>query len=116
MLLNVKGMAQFWYLATVIPIPKWFIRPIENYCFDFCGRERVEPIKREIIYLPVENGGLGLLEPNLQQKALRLRFLQNIVKPLMQNQVGDSGKVLDWVPMGTYKYSTRQKYLPKLLW
>ena len=35
LLLNVKGMAKFWYLATVIPIPKWFIKPIEKLLFEF---------------------------------------------------------------------------------
>ena len=39
---------------------------------------KVEPIKREIIYLPIENGGSGLLEPT---------FLAEHSKPLVQNQV-----------------------------
>ena len=61
--------------------------------------------KREIIYLPVENGGLGLLEPNLQQKALRLRFLQNIVNPLCKTKWVILARYWIWVPIGTYKYS-----------
>ena len=87
-------MVKFWYLATVIPIPKWFIKPIEKLLFEFLWSGRPPPppppttttIKREMFYLPIENGGLDLLEPNTQQKTLRLRSLQNIINPLCKTK------------------------------
>ena len=85
LLLNAKGMAKFWYLATVIPIPKWFMKPTEQLIFDFLWSGSKDPIKRAYIYLPIESGGLGLLNPTTQQKALRLRFLQYIVNPLFDS-------------------------------
>ena len=33
--LNAKGMAKFWCLATVIPMPKWFLKPTEKLVFEF---------------------------------------------------------------------------------
>ena len=80
-LLNVKGMAKFWYLATVIPIPKWFLKPIQKLLFEFLCSGGKDPITRETVFLPIDKGGLGLLNPEIQQRALRLRFLQNIVNP-----------------------------------
>ena len=82
LLLNAKGMAKFWYLATVIPMPKWFLKPTEKLVFEFLWSGSKDPMKREIVYLPIECGGLGLLNPGIQQQALRLRFLQNIINPL----------------------------------
>ena len=74
-------MAKFWYLATVIPMPKWFLKPTEKLLFEFLWSGSKDPIIREMIYLPIECGGLGLLNPTIQQRALRLRFLQYIVNP-----------------------------------
>ena len=70
---------------------------------------KVEPIKREIIYLPVENGGLGLLEPNLQQKALRLRFLQNIVNPLCKTKWVILARY--WIGFQLARINTQWKFL-----
>ena len=81
-LLNAKAMAKFWYPATVIPMPKWILKPNEKLLFEFLWSGSKDPIKREMIYLPIECGGLGLLNPAIQQGSLRLRFLQHIVNPL----------------------------------
>ena len=69
LLLNAKAMAKFWYLATVIPMPNCFLKPTEKLLFEFIWSGSKDPIKREIIYLPIECGGLGLLNPAIQQRA-----------------------------------------------
>ena len=47
------------------------------------------------------------LGAQLTTKSIKTTFLAEHSKPLVQNQVGDSGKVLDRVPIGTYKYSMK---------
>ena len=86
-------MAKYWYLATVIPIPKWFLKPIQKLLFEFLWSGGKDPITRETVFLPIDKGGLGLLNPEIQQKALRLRFLQNIVNPNCETK---------WVILGRY--------------
>ena len=78
LLLNAKAMAKCWYLATVIPMPKWFRKPTEKLLFEFLWSGSKDLIKREMIYLPIGCGGLGLRNPAIQQRALRLRSLQYI--------------------------------------
>ena len=50
LLLNAKGMAKFWYLATVIPMPKWFLKPTEQLLFNFLWPGSKDPIEGEFIY------------------------------------------------------------------
>ena len=64
-----KAMAKFWYLATVIPMPKWFLKPTEKLLFEFFWSGSQGPYQtRNDIFT--------------KQRALRLRFLQHIVNPL----------------------------------
>ena len=46
LLLNTKGMAKFWYLATIIPMHKWFLKPkTEKLVFEFLWSGFKDPIK-----------------------------------------------------------------------
>ena len=97
-------MAKFWYLATVITMPNWFLKPTEKLVFESLWSVSKDPIKREIVYLPIECGGLGLLNPGIQQRALRLSFLQNIINPLCNTKWVILASILDWLPISKRQY------------
>ena len=105
MLLNVKGMAKFWYLATVIPIPKWFIKPIDEIIVSVFVVWKSRAHKERDYLFAGRKRWLRPLGAQLITKSIKITFLAEHSKPLVQNHVGDSSKVLDWVPIGTYKYS-----------
>ena len=110
-------MAKFWYLATVIPIPKWFLKPIQKLLFEFLWSGGKDPITRETIFLPIDQGGLGLLNPEIQQRALRLRFLQNIVSSKVLDRLSISGSEASLEFSKSKQLTeTRPKYFSRLLW
>ena len=65
------------YLASVYTLPPKVPRESESLIFKFLWGDRgVEPIKREYLYLPIAQGGLGILHPHRQVSALQLKFLK----------------------------------------
>ena len=82
-LLNTVALAKIWFLSTVIAMPTWALRTIESHLFKFLWDDKaVEPIQRNSLYLPLHEGGLGLIHPQRQNTALRLKLFLNITDPL----------------------------------
>ena len=88
MMLNSTILSKVWYLSTIFKIPKfaWSDKNgngLQKMIFKMLwGDKDPEPIKREIIYLPKDRGGLGLLHIMTQGDALRLTHLFNIPKQI----------------------------------
>ena len=98
-ILNTTILSKAWFLSTVYPAPKWAEKRITKSIFTFLWGDRgPELIKREIIYLPKEKGGLGLLHFNTQGKALRLKYLFQITQQNMMHK---------WIYFARYWTSTR---------
>ena len=84
--LNMVALSKLWYLSTVFPIPNWELASTERLIFRYLWEipdDEVgnEPIARKTIYLPKDRGGLGLLHPVCQSRALRFKFFGKIVNP-----------------------------------
>ena len=79
--LNSVGLAKIWYLATVIPIPKWLQEILEEIIFKYLWGEGGQPIAKKTIFLPKEKGGLGLLDPVIQSLALRTKHVKSLINP-----------------------------------
>ncbi|OAD67719.1 hypothetical protein PHYBLDRAFT_73929 [Phycomyces blakesleeanus NRRL 1555(-)] len=59
----------------------------------FLQHQSFPPIRLDTLCLPTKMGGLGVLNPKLQQGALQLRWL----RPLFQSASSPSGLVLPWL-------------------
>ena len=80
MVLNTVVLSKVWYTAGVLPLPEPKFKEIERLMFAFLWNGRqIDPIQRRTIYQPKEKGGLGLKNPKLQQQALQLKFLKDIL-------------------------------------
>ena len=82
--LNMVALSKLWYLSTVFPIPNWELASTERLIFRYLWEipdDEVgnEPIARKTMYLPKDRGGLGLLHPVCQSRALRFKFFGKIV-------------------------------------
>ena len=78
--LNTKALASFWYLGTVIPLPNWYEKHVNKLIFSYLwGEGKREGIKRDTLFLPKSQGGLGIFQPKKQSLALRAKFVQQIV-------------------------------------
>ena len=83
-LLHSTLLSKIWFLSTVYPIPPWAHKTLNQYTFSFLwGGAGPDPIRREVIHLPLDQGGLGLIDPIHQGKALRLKYLFHIFETHM---------------------------------
>ena len=80
LILNTLALSKLWHIATVIPLPPWFEKRLNALLFTFLwGVHGYNPIKRNTIFQTRAKGGLGLKNPKLQQQALQLKYVQQIV-------------------------------------
>ena len=73
-LCNVMILPQVWYLATIFPPNKDTMKIIERLIFAFIWNNKHDKVKRETMYLPVTEGGIGLV--NIECKYLSLLLNQ----------------------------------------
>ena len=76
-LCNILILPKVWYLATIFPPPPDTILDIEKTIFEFLWDKKHEKINRKTMYLPVSQGGVGLV--NIKHKYLAL-FLTQMMK------------------------------------
>ena len=106
LLLNTVALSKIWFLSTVIAMPNWALRILESHIFCYLWDDKgVEPIQRNTLYLPLKDGGLGLLHPQRQNTALRMKFFLHLTDPLV---------TAPWTSFGRYwMASTLPKFNPR---
>ena len=113
-ILNAKIISKVIFLASVIKMPTWawcdkdgkgLKQMILSFLWD---NANPQPIKQEIIFLPKEKGGLGLLNLVQQSHALRIKFI---------NQITNNDNTKPWVHMGRYWLRSKlHRYRPEWAW
>ena len=79
---NTLLMSKAWHVATVIPAPKIISQNINRIIFTYMYNNKLpETIKRDILTLKQHEGGVDILDFDLQQRSLRLNRLSKIVDP-----------------------------------
>ena len=88
MILNSKILSKVWYLSTVFPIPDKDKVNLEFSLFEFLWdyKSGPEPIKRIVIHMPKEEGGLGLINLRTQGEALRLKYFFEIPRQIVTHK------------------------------
>ena len=70
-LINSTLLSKAWYVANVLPLPKWALVKIEKLIFGFLWDGRnPEPIKRQTLFMPLHKGkgDWASFIPNSEQK------------------------------------------------
>ena len=76
---NTLALSKVWFVANVFPIGKETEKPIKKEISIYLWQNNfAEPIKRDILNLPVEKGGLGILNARDQCLALRTKHMLQI--------------------------------------
>ena len=70
MIINSLALSGLWYTGSVVPLPAWAEKKINQVIFDFLWSGKNEQIKREVCFLPYELGGLNVVNVALKCKAL----------------------------------------------
>ena len=71
--INTLALSGLWYTGSVVPLPAWAEKKINQIIFDFLWSGKNEQIKRQVCYLPHELGGLNVVNVALKYKALLAR-------------------------------------------
>ena len=79
LVVNTLALSKIWYLGTIIKPLKWATKQIKSLVFKFIWDGSTEQVSRDTLYLPVEMGGLGILEPWRQMQALDLKDFKYII-------------------------------------
>lgn len=93
--LNMGGLSKLWYLATVFPMSSKDSSRVESILFSYLWKnaDGSGPLSRETAYLPLELGGLGLINPVIQSTALRTSYMRVVV---------DAVDKVKWVYLARY--------------
>ena len=70
MIINSLALSGLWYTGSVVPLPAWAEKKINQVIFHFLWSGKNEQIKREVCFLPYELGGLNVVNVALKCKAL----------------------------------------------
>ena len=73
MIINTLALSCLWYTGSVVPLPAWAEKRINQIIFDFLWSGKNEQIKCEVCYLPYELGGLKVANVALKCKVLLVR-------------------------------------------
>ena len=76
---NTTITAKLWYVAAIIYFSKAFISAVNQKLFLFVwGRYHNHSVKRTVLYQPIIDGGLALLDVAAQSKALLTRHIKAV--------------------------------------
>ena len=78
MIINTMALSKLWYLGAIISPSDSDFKAINSAIFDFLWHGMMCQIKRTICYLPIQKGGLGILNPRRQIRALHLKAFHYI--------------------------------------
>ena len=106
MILNALCLSKVWYISILFDVSTKAFQKLERIIFKFLWDDKgVEPIKRQFIYLKKQEGGLGLIHPQHQGVALRLKYFYDITDPK---------KTESWIFFARYWLARRlPKYNPQ---
>ena len=77
-LMKVYGYSKLIYMSSLLPVPEWVFTEIEKMCFDFLWRGK-DKIKRNIMVLDYEQGGLKMMNFRSFVKAQRIMWIKRLV-------------------------------------
>ncbi len=81
-ILNTFILPVLWYTLKVLDPPEVFLTEVETICENYLWEGRRHWIKKQMVYAPISNGGLGVKSPRVQIAIFRLREMEKALNPL----------------------------------
>lgn len=72
---NTIILSKLWHVLRLTPIPKATINKLNSIIYQYIVDGKGLQIKKDVYYLPKEQGGLGLLHVGVQQQTLQMRYI-----------------------------------------
>ena len=78
-LLNNIILAKLWYVASVTVLSNNFLSWLQGRIFGFLW-PKIEKIKRHVVYLPVVEGGLGIIDVTAKCQSLLVKHAAHVIE------------------------------------
>ncbi|KAK4510448.1 uncharacterized protein ATC70_011427 [Mucor velutinosus] len=72
---NTIILSKLWHVLRLTPLPKATINKLNSIIYQYIVDEKRLQIKKDVYYLPKDQGGLGLLHVGAQQQTLQMRYI-----------------------------------------
>jgi len=79
LIVNVLGASKFWFLAKILPVPKWVVSRFRKLVYHFLWNSKIETVSQQTLLGPVQEGGLGIIDFSCKSKALKVSYVFDIV-------------------------------------
>jgi len=73
------GVFQLIYIASVLSVPETLIKSVQTQLFSFLWNNKQDKIKRLVMYQPLANGGINLINFATMVESLRLAWISRIL-------------------------------------
>lgn len=79
-IIKTLGIAKLIYSATMLPIPEGICGQVETMIDQFLWKGRKRRIKKEILQMPVKEGGIGQIDIKSHFEALKASWVPRLLK------------------------------------
>ncbi|KAG0758316.1 hypothetical protein G6F57_010040 [Rhizopus arrhizus] len=76
---NSLILSKIWYVQRLVHLPKDFFKRLRSILYQFVWRNCKPSIKYAQLCSPLQSGGLGLLDPLIQQHNLQIRWIEQLL-------------------------------------
>jgi hypothetical protein len=86
-IVNTMALSKMWYISTVCVPPDEVIEKVEKTIQKFVLTKRLSLVKKEMLHMPEEYGGIDCLDVKMKSKALKIKWLVKIMEELGGNSL-----------------------------
>ena len=79
LIIHILVACHLWHRVTCVQPPRTLITEIQRELIDFLGGGNFHWLRKEIIFLPKEEGGHGVVDIKSRVATFRLQFLQKFL-------------------------------------
>lgn len=78
-LINTMILSTLWYVITAAHPPSSFIAQVDRLCLNLLWTRRTHRVSKNLVYRPVDEGGLGLISVQRQIIAYRHKYIFSLL-------------------------------------
>lgn len=78
MVTNTLLTSKLWYVSSILDIPNTIVKQLNTIIFQYIWKTKHNQTSRQTLYLPLDRGGLGLLDIKHQSISLRIKQINDI--------------------------------------
>lgn len=102
LVLNSLFLSKMWYVLSVVSLPTWVYKKIKTMILKFLWDDKPSKIAYNTIIGKVDEGGLGLIDPWIRMKSMRIKTLKKFLnednipwKSIMSYFINKCGQIGD---------------------